>query len=310
MMAAHATCPDEANPDRHCRRKLPSTVGEPGGSKVKGMQFGLDVSQHQLSWQEISARVRYAEQTGFEGAWLFDHFTPLYGDPKGPCLEGWTLLAALAAQTTTIRLGTLVTGITHRHPSVLAAEMVTIDHVSGGRLECGVGAAWNEGEHRSLGVPFPSVGERMESLEEAIQVFRLLWSGDKVSFEGKHHRLDQARYRPIPVQRPHPPVWIGANGRRLALPLVGRQADVWHGWGSNYEEKWAVVAASAEQAGRDPDTIVRSSSLSLSEPWDEVRRNFAQHVSNGVFYLIVEWPSEGKARLEEFVERVLPDLRG
>jgi F420-dependent oxidoreductase-like protein len=274
------------------------------------VRFGLDVSQHQLPWQEIVSRVRYAEDAGFEGAWLFDHFTALYGDRKGPCLEGWTLLAALAVQTTTIRLGTLVTGITHRHPSVLATEIVTVDHVSGGRLECGVGAAWNEGEHRSLGIPFPPVTERMERLEEAIQVFRLLWSGEQVSFEGKHHRLAEAMYRPAPVQRPHPPVWIGANGRRLALPLVGRQADAWHGWGRNYKEKWAVVRASAEEAGRDSEQIVRSSSLSISEPWDEVRQAFDRHMKNGVSYLIVEWPSEGKGRLEEFVEGVLPDLKG
>jgi F420-dependent oxidoreductase-like protein len=274
------------------------------------MRFGLDVSQHQLSWEEILSRVRYAESVGFEGAWVFDHFTALYADPDGPCLEGWMLLAALAARTERIRLGALVTGITHRYPSVLATQVVTADHVSDGRIECGVGAAWNEQEHRSLGIPFPSVKERMERLEEGIQVLRLLMTGERVSFGGKHYRLEQAQYRPLPIQKPHPPIWIGANGRRRGLPLAGRQADVWHAWDRNYPEKWDIVRRAAEEVGRDPERIVRASSLSISEPWDEVRQVFEQLVKNGVSYLVVGWPTEGKGRLEEFVDKVLPELIG
>lgn len=272
------------------------------------MRFGLDVAQHQLTWEEIRSRARLAEDAGFEGVWVFDHFTALYADPDGPCLEGWTLLAGLAATTTRVRLGTLVTGMTHRHPSVLATEVVTVDHVSGGRVECAVGAAWNRDEHRELGIGFPDVRERMERLEEGVQVLRLLMSGERVSYDGRHHRLDGALYRPKPVQEPHPPIWIGASGRRLALPIVGRQADVWHTWGSGYRAKWDVVRRSAEEAGRDPEAIVRASSLSISEPWDEVRRAYDEHVANGIAYLIVEWPSEGKGRLDAFVERVMPTL--
>lgn len=273
------------------------------------MKFGLDVSQHQLTFDEILNRTRLAEDAGFDGVWVFDHFTALYGDPGGPCLEAWTLLGALAAHTSRIRLGTLVTGITHRHPSVLTTEIVTVDHVSGGRVECGLGAAWNENEHRSLGIPFPSTKERMQRLEDAVEIFRLLTSGERVSFEGRHHSLDQAQYRPVPVQKPHPPIWIGASRPQLGLPLVGRQADVWHGWGSGYSEKWDVVRRAAEKAGRDPDRIIKSSSLSISEPWDEVRKSLETHVANGVSYLIVGWPSEGRTRLDEFIETVLPDLR-
>lgn len=272
------------------------------------MRFGLDVSQHQLTWDEILNRVRFAEDRGFEGAWVFDHFSALYGDPGGPCLEGWTLMAALAAHTERIRLGALVTGVTHRHPSVLTTEAITIDHISGGRIEFGIGAAWNEPEHRSLGIPYPPTKERVQRLEEAIQVYRLLTSGEKVSFSGKHYTLDQARYRPLPVQRPHPPIWIGANGRQLTLPLVGRQADAWHGWSRDYQAKWEIVKRSAEKARRDPEQIVRSSSLSISEPWDQVREAFDKLVKVGVSYLIVGWPSEGKNRLDEFIEKVMPDL--
>ena len=272
------------------------------------MRFGLDVAQHQLTWDEILGRTRLAEEAGFEGAWVFDHFTALYADPDGPCLEGWTLLAALGAATERVRLGTLVTGMTHRHPSLLATEVVTVDHVSGGRVECAVGAAWNLDEHHELGFGFPAVRERAERLEEGVQVLRLLMSGERVSFEGRHFGLQDALYRPAPVQLPHPPIWIGASGRELMLPIVGRQADVWHTWGGRYAEKWDVVRRAAEAAGRDPEAIVRASSLSISEPWDEVRRAFDAHVASGVTYLVVDWPSEGRGRLEEFVERVMPTL--
>ena len=272
------------------------------------MKFGLDVAQHQLSFEEILSRVRLAEEAGFDGAWVFDHFSALYGDRNGPCLEAWTLLGALAAHTARIRLGPLVTGITHRHPSVLTTEIVTVDHVSGGRVEAGLGAAWNQREHRSLGIAFPPTKERMQRLEETIEIFRLLTSGEEVSFQGRHYQLEGARYRPPPVQRPHPPIWIGANGPQLGLPLAGRQADVWHGWGEDYAGKWEVVRRSAEKARRNPDTIVRSTSLSISEPWAEVRQSFDQYQKNGVSYVIVEWPTEGRGRLEEFIEKVMPDL--
>jgi F420-dependent oxidoreductase-like protein len=274
------------------------------------VRFGLDVSQHQLTWEEIVARARLAEDTGFDGLWVFDHFTALYGDPDGPCLEGWTLLAALAVATTRIRLGTLVTGMTHRHPSVLAAEVVTVDHVSGGRVECAVGAAWNAEEHEELGIDFPGARERVERLEEGVQILRLLMSGERVSFDGEHDRLRGARYRPRPVQRPHPPIWIGGEGRRLMLPVVGRRADVWHTNGNTFRDKWDVVRRSAEGAGRDPEAIVRASSLSISEPWDVVRRVFDERVASGISYLVVGWPTEGRGRLEEFVEQVMPELAG
>jgi len=277
------------------------------------MRFGLDVAQHQLTWDEILERVRFAEDAGFDGAWVFDHFTALYADPDGPCLEGWTLLAGLAAATERIRLGTLVTGMTHRLPSVFATEVVTVDHISGGRVECAVGAAWNVEEHTELGIPFPPVGDRMDRLEEGVRVLKLLMTGERVSFEGEHYQLDEALYRPKPVQQPHPPIWIGGVGRERLLPIAGRLADVWHGWAETPEELAemnAIVDRAAEGAGRDPATILRASSLSISEAWDEVRRAYGWMRDGGVGYLVIEWPSEGRARLEEFVQRVMPTLEG
>jgi alkanesulfonate monooxygenase SsuD/methylene tetrahydromethanopterin reductase-like flavin-dependent oxidoreductase (luciferase family) len=150
--------------------------------------------------------VHFAEAAGFDGAWLFDHFKAMYGDPAGPCLESWTLLAALAASTTSIRLGTLVTGMTYRHPSILAAEAITVDHVSGGRLELAVGAGWFEEEHRELGIAFPSAAERADRLDEGVRVLRLLMTEDGAAFNGRHYRLVGASLRPRPVQRPHIPL--------------------------------------------------------------------------------------------------------
>jgi F420-dependent oxidoreductase-like protein len=275
------------------------------------MRFGLDISQHQLSWEEIVARAGLAEEGGFDGIWVFDHFKALYADPKGPSLEAWTLLAGLARETSRLRLGTLVTGMTYRHPSVLATEVVTVDHLSGGRVECAIGAAWNEPEHRELGIAFPSTAERMDRLEEGIQVLRLLFTADDATFEGSHFRLKNATYNPKPVQRPHPPIWVGGQGRRRTLPIVGRHADAWHGWAADAAELAqlnAIIDRAAEEAGRDPESILRASSLSISEPWDEVKAAHEWKAEGVIGYLVIEWPSEGRSRLEEFLEHVLPTL--
>jgi F420-dependent oxidoreductase-like protein len=275
------------------------------------LRFGLDISQHQLTWDEILERARLAEDAGLEGVWVFDHFKALYGDPGGPALEAWTLLAGLARETSRVRLGTLVTGMTHRHPSVLATEVVTLDHLSGGRVECAVGAAWNEPEHRELGIPFPPLAERMDRLEEGVQVVRSLFTEENVTFEGRYYRLENATYRPEPVQRPHPPIWIGGEGRKRTLPIAGRYADAWHGWATNAAELaeiTAIIDAAAEAVGRDPASILRASSLSISEPWNEVKSSYEWMAAGGIGYLVIEWPTEGRGRLEVFLEDVLQTL--
>jgi F420-dependent oxidoreductase-like protein len=273
------------------------------------MKFGVDVSQHHMLWDEILDRVRFGEQAGFDGAWVFDHFKPLYGNSVGPCYEGWTLLAALAASTERIRLGILVTGVTYRHPSVLAAEAAVIDHVSNGRLEFAIGAAWFDGEHNELGIDFPGNRERIERLDEAIDVIRLLMTEAGASYDGKYYSLKNATYEPKPIQQPHPPIWVGGTGEKLMLPLVARQADVWHGFGNlaDLKRRAEILDRHAEKAGRDPAAIKRSTALSLSEDWTEVRERIDAVDDMGFSYLTCSWPSEGKARLEEFVEKVMPD---
>lgn len=274
------------------------------------MKLGLGAEQHQLTWNEILERVQLAEELGFESAWVFDHFKALYGDPSGPCLEGWTLLAALGAATERIRLGPLVTGITYRHPSLLVSEAVTVDHVSNGRLEFAVGAAWFDVEHRQLGFEFPGAKERIERLEEAIDIAKLLMTQDGVSYEGKHFRLQVASYNPKPIQKPHPPIWIGGGGEARTLPLVARKADVWHGFGrvTDLKRKMEIIDRHAEAAGRDPAEIERCTSLSISEPWDEVLTRVDALRDAGFTYLIVSWPSEGHARFDEFVADVMPKI--
>lgn len=276
------------------------------------MRFGIDIAQHRMEWDELVSYVRLVEELGFEGFWGFDHFQPMYGQGPGNCFEGMTTLAALATATTRIRLGLLVTGITYRHPSLLAAEVVTIDHATHGRLDLGLGAAWFEPEHRSLGFDFPPTAERFALLEEGLEVLTRLMTGERVSFDGRFVKLDQAQYRPLPVQRPHPPIWIGGTGPRRTLPLVARWADAWHAFGTPSEIAGMSgrIDELATEAGRDPAAILRATSLSLSEPWDEVRRNAEAMGDVGVDYLICSWPTEGADRVAEFVDTVMPDLTG
>jgi F420-dependent oxidoreductase-like protein len=274
------------------------------------MQIGIDVSQHQLDWTELRRRVMWADEAGFASAWVFDHFTALYGDPHGPCLEAWTLLAALAEATSNIRLGALVTGVTYRHPSVLAAEIVTVDHVSGGRLNVGLGAAWHEQEHRRLGIDYPPTKERIERLDETVKIVKGLLTSDAFDFDGRHYQLERAYYRPRPVQQPWPEIWIGATGEKVMLPLAARHADVWHGFGSSSSlaRMSAIVDRAAEAAGRDPSDIGRSTSLSISEPWDEVRREGEKLRNAGFTHLVASWPEEGQARVAKFAESIVPEL--
>ena len=196
------------------------------------MRFGIDVAQQRMPFDEVVSRVQFAEGLGFDGAWGFDHFEPMYGDGPGEAFDGVTTLAALSGVTTRIRLGLLVTGVTYRHPSVFANQMMTVDHASGGRLELSLGAAWYDKEHTELGIPFPTTGQRFDLLEDALEIITRLMTGERTSYDGKVVSLKDAQQLPRPVQSPHPPIWIGGTGPRRTLPLVARYADAWHGFGT------------------------------------------------------------------------------
>jgi alkanesulfonate monooxygenase SsuD/methylene tetrahydromethanopterin reductase-like flavin-dependent oxidoreductase (luciferase family) len=273
------------------------------------MRFGLDVAQQRLPWDEVVARVQLAEELGFDGAWGFDHFKPMYGEGPGETFEGMTTLAALAGVTSRIRLGLLVTGVTYRHPSVLAAQAVTIDHASHGRLELSLGAAWFDQEHHELGIPFPSTGERFDLLEDALEIATRLFTGDVVSYEGTVVSLRDAHVPPTPVQSPHPPIRIGGSGPKRTLPLVARYADVWHSWGtpSSLREANDRIDELATAAGRDPSSIMRATSLSLDD-LDTARKHGGKWRDAGYGYLVCGWPEAGRAQVERFAREVLPDF--
>jgi probable F420-dependent oxidoreductase len=273
------------------------------------VRFGLDLAQQRLTWSDLVDRARLADELGFDGIWGFDHFQPMYGEGPGPCFEGMTVLAGLAALTQRVRLGLLVTGITYRHPSVLAAEAVTVDHISSGRLNLALGAAWFGEEHQRLGIPFPPTGERVSRLEEAVAVIRLLLTTDEATYTGRFYTLDRATLRPRPVQQPLPPVWIGASGPRM-LGVAARYADTWHAFGTPEQlaDSSAHLDRLASQAGRDPASISRAGSLSLSEPLAEVAAKVRQWEQAGFDYLVCGWPSEGHDRVAEFGRRILPDF--
>lgn len=273
------------------------------------MRFGLDVAQQRMPWDEVVNRVRFAEDLGFDGAWGFDHFQPLYGEGPGETFEGLTTLAALATATTRIRLGLLVTGVTYRHPSVLAAQALTVDHASHGRLELSLGAAWFDREHDQLGIPFPPTARRFDLLEDALEIVTRLFTGDVVSYDGKVVSLEDAQLRPPPVQVPHPPIWIGGNGPRRTLPLVARFADVWHAWGTPdvLREANDRLDSLAEAAGRDPAAITRASSLSLDDI-ETARRHAAKWRDAGYGYLVCGWPEAGRPQVERFVREVAAEL--
>jgi alkanesulfonate monooxygenase SsuD/methylene tetrahydromethanopterin reductase-like flavin-dependent oxidoreductase (luciferase family) len=268
------------------------------------MRFGLDVAQQRMPWDEVVSRVQFAEELGFDGAWGFDHFQPMYGEGPGEVFDGMTTLAALAGVTTRIRLGLLVAGVTYRHPSVFAAQALTIDHASHGRLELSLGAAWFDKEHHELGIPFPSTPHRFDLLEDALEILQRLFTGDVVSYDGRVVSLLNAQLRPRPAQLPHPPIWIGGSGPRRTLPLVARYADVWHTWGTpnSLREANARLDELATAVGRDPASIMRANSLSL----DDLQT--AKWRDAGYGYLVCGWPDAGRSQVEAFVRDVMPDF--
>lgn len=260
-----------------------------------------------MSWDELVRRVRLAEELGFDGVWGFDHLQPMYGEGPGEAFEGMTTLAALAGLTSRVRLGLLVTGVTYRHPSILAAQALTVDHASHGRLELALGAAWYEKEHSELGIPFPAATARFDLLEDTLEIATRLFTGEVASYDGRLVSLRQAQLRPVPVQRPRPPIWIGGSGPRRTLPLVARYADVWHTWGTPnaLTDANARLDELASEAGRDPSAIVRASSLSLDDI-ETARRHAMKWRDAGYGYLVCGWPESGAGQVETFARDVMP----
>jgi F420-dependent oxidoreductase-like protein len=229
----------------------PAAADEPGR-----IRFGIQTPNQNTTWEELRDVWKDAEALGFDSAWLFDHLAPIFGDIDGPCLEGWTTLAALATETQRLRLGLLVTGNTYRNPALVAKMATTVDRISGGRVILGIGAGWFEAEHRAYGFHFGTARERAERLDEALAVITKLWTEDHPSFRGKYYTLDRAPFAPGNVQKPHPPIVIGGQGKQWIVPLVGRWADGWNALPevdpAGIRERRQIIADECARVGRTP----------------------------------------------------------
>jgi len=283
-------------------------------------RFGICTDQN-LPWPTLVERWRYFEQLGFDSVWDCDHFNQP-SRPTGPYYEGWTLLAALAARTERIRVGVLVSCNTFRHPGLLAQEAVTVDHVSHGRLELGFGAGWFVPEHERFGIPFPPPGELVGRFHEAVQVLDSLLRNETTTFAGKHYQLKEAYVRPGPIQRPRPPLTLGAHKSRM-LRICAEYADAWNSFGTVEEirERNRILDQHCAAIGRDPKTIWRSfygwasqmAAQGLPDPWasvDAFQDVIGRYREAGINEFIMDQPPpEQFPVLERVATGVIPQLR-
>ena len=228
------------------------------------MRFGIKTAPQHTTWPEMLDVWRAADDIElFESAWNFDHFYPIFSDSDGPCMEGWSMLAAMAQATRRIRIGCQVTGMIYRHPAVLANMAATIDIISNGRLDIGLGAGWNQQECDAYGIGLPPLKERFDRFDEGVEAIVMLLSNEHSTLDGRYVQLKEARCEPKPVQRPHPPITIGGNGPTRTLRTVARFAQQWNSLAGL--EHWPSIRDTlverCGEIGRDPSTIECSVNL-------------------------------------------------
>ena len=224
------------------------------------IRFGIQTSQQNVEWSSMLDLWKKAEAWGYDSLWNFDHFYPIFVDPNGPCLEGWTTLAALGQATSRVRIGHLVNGNTYRNPCVLAKMAATLDHVTNGRLNLGIGAGWFELEHNAFGLDFKTVRGRLDALDEACRILKGMFTGEPFSLKGKHYTVDNARGLPVPVQKPHPPIMIGGSGEKILLRIVAEHADMWNtsGDADRLGHLVDVIRRHGDAVGRDTGQIEKT----------------------------------------------------
>jgi F420-dependent oxidoreductase-like protein len=249
------------------------------------VDFGIQTGQQHRTYAEILSLWRLAEHLGYRYGWLYDHLVPVGGDLDGDVYEAWSLLSSLLSRTERIRGGVLVSCVMFRRPAILAKAASTVDHASGGRVEFGIGACWNPWEADLYGVEFPPLRERLVRLDEAIHVVRTMWDPGQENFEGRYYKVSGAHFSPQPLQRPHPPIWIGGFGRRIP-EIIARQADGWNAIFlslDEYRERLDVMRRACEAIGRDPSTLRLSFGQRVSVDADEktaetrARMQYEQH---------------------------------
>jgi alkanesulfonate monooxygenase SsuD/methylene tetrahydromethanopterin reductase-like flavin-dependent oxidoreductase (luciferase family) len=274
-------------------------------------RFGI-VRNQNLPWETLVRHWQIFEELGFDSIWHADHYQrPSL--PEEPFLEGWTLLAAMAMKTRTPRIGILVTSNTFRHPPLLAKQAVTVDHISNGRLELGIGAGWYKPEHERFGVPFPDTPELVGRFEESVLLVEKLLTQDLTTWDGKYYEVHDAPFRPAPLQKPRPPLTLGAHGPRM-LRFAARHADRWNSYGTVDEirARNERLDDACAAIGRDPDEIIRSLygwTIPMGvDPWSSPEA-FADVVGRyreaGMSEFLMEAPHE-----EQFpmMERIAADL--
>ena len=279
-------------------------------------RFGVKTPTHHTTWGNMLEVWKAADEIDvFESAWNFDHFYPLRGDTAGPCLEAWVTLSALAQATNRIRVGTMVNGMHYRHPAVTAAMASSLDIVSGGRLELGLGAGWYELESDAYGIELGTIGERMTRFEEGTEVIHLLLTQEHTDFEGKFFRLDNARNEPKPVQQPRPPIVIGGKGEKRTLRLVARFASMWDAmFVEDQKDEWLrlreVMWGHCQDVGRDPTEIACSSHLSIAPDPDpgEVAQRAATMFDTGIDVVILGFTAAHDGGTVESIATAIAEL--
>lgn len=315
---------------------------------MSDITFGAVASQTGVDWRDLLALWQELDRSSrFDSLWVIDHFVTGFGTAfgsEGQCLESWTALAALAQATSRVRVGVLVSGNTYRHPAVLAKQATTVDHISGGRLTLGIGAAWHTYEHQAFGIPFHTTRERLERLDEAVQVIKLLWTQATPAFHGRYYQLDAPPYSPPNVQQPHPPILVGGGGERRTLRTAARYADISNVMGTPEEvaHKFRVLEQHCRDVGRDPAAVRRTIQVPLwltDDPAfkqrvlqgmsvargtseeeaarsvllgsvEEVKAQMAAYVEAGVEgFMLAQWPRFHRDTLLRFSEEVIPAFK-
>jgi F420-dependent oxidoreductase-like protein len=283
----------------------------PMASPSHPIRFGIQVPQQNTTWPEMLSLWQEVDTLGYDTAWVFDHFMPIFSDPTGPCLEGWTALSALAMANSRVRIGVMVTGNTYRNPAVLAKMATTVDIISSGRLILGIGAGWFALEHQQYGMTFPSMGGRLQRLDESLEMIKLLWTQDRASFTGRHYQLQDASFNPKPLQKPHPPILVGATGENIALGIVARHAQMWNSFGTPevFRHKIERLTDHCERIGRDPATIEKSVLLPGMFDLKEARQQVDAYLAAGVTHLMFSVSAKDRDLVRRFAAEVIPTYR-
>jgi alkanesulfonate monooxygenase SsuD/methylene tetrahydromethanopterin reductase-like flavin-dependent oxidoreductase (luciferase family) len=275
---------------------------------LKPPQQHIDIAQLREIWA-------IADDAGFDGCWVFDHLAPMGPDRTGDVFDGWSLLAAMAEATQRVRIGCLVSGTTNRHPGTFAKIAATVDHLSDGRLDVGLGAGGDVYTDAMMGTPTPPPVERVERLAETCEILRLLWTREETDYRGRHYTLTGARSDPKPRQ-PKPPLWLGSSGEKLGLRVVAEHADVWLNAAlpgteiTELQRLSRVLDEHCAAVGRDPATVRRAAQFRLPSDADGALRLARGYVEAG-FTELVLMPAgpDNVVKAAEAAAELLPRLR-